>query len=216
MSVMTPYSPVAQIPMVHVVDDDEGVRKALVRLLTVSGYAVRDYSNASSFLNELDRGSPGCLLLDFRMPDLSGLDVFKALNTIAPALPVILITGHGDIDLSVKIMRLGAVDFLTKPFEEERLLLSIRTAIGLSIARHRDHQERSRLQRRYDMLTKREREVCGLVGMGLLNKQVAYRLGIAEKTIKIHRARVMAKLDVKSVAELVRFVDRLHPAAPAR
>ncbi len=213
---MTPHSLVAENPTVHVVDDDEGVRRALGRLLTVSGYAVRDYSSASSFLNELDRDSHGCLLLDFRMPDLSGLDVFKALNTVTPALPVILITGYGDIDLSVKVMRLGAVDFLTKPFEEERLLLSIRTAIGLSIERHRDHQERSGLQKRYDRLTKREREVCDLVGTGLLNKQVASRLGIAEKTIKIHRARVMAKLDVKSVAELVRFVDRLHLAARAR
>ncbi len=211
---MMRHSAEAQTPIVHVVDDDESVRRGLVRLLTVSGYESRDYADAGSFLGGLDRRRPGCLLLDFRMPDRSGLDVFMALSDVAPALPVILITGHGNIDLSVKVMRMGAVDCLTKPFEAEALLQSIRTAVDLSVARHREHQERSWLQSRFERLTTREREVCRLVALGLLNKQIATRLGIAEKTIKIHRARAVAKLEVKSVAELVRFVDRLCPPNP--
>jgi FixJ family two-component response regulator len=195
---------------VFVVDDDASVRKALGRLLASAGYAVETFASAREFL---DRGhhqdTPGGVVLDVSMPGLSGLDLQQELKAFTPPLPIIFITGHGDIPTSVRAMKDGAVDFLTKPVDDRDLLSVIKLAMARNVEARQRSMELQELRRRADTLTPREREVMALVVRGRLNKQTAAELGTAEKTIKVHRARVIQKMGVESLSELVRMAEKL-------
>ena len=195
---------------VFVVDDDASVRKAFARLLTSAGYAVETFTSAREFLDR-DRTPciPGCVVLDIRMPGLSGLDLQRELKTFRPEPSIIFITGHGDVSSSVQAMKGGAVDFLTKPVNDAELLAAIAQAVERNREACERHAELLELQQRADKLTPREREVMGLVVRGWLNKQVAAELGTVEKTIKVHRARVLEKMGAASLAELVRKAEKL-------
>lgn len=194
---------------VHVLDDDPTIRRSVARLLKASGWPVTVHESISGFLDASVSGSAGCLLLDVRLGQASGLDLLEALEHDRSPLGVVLISGFGDVASTVRAMRHGAVDFLTKPFEEHDLLAAVSAAAERSQARASEMGELSRAVERFDRLTPREREVCVLVSQGLLNKQIAGKLGMAEKTVKVHRGRVMSKMAVGSVAELVRLVDRV-------
>jgi FixJ family two-component response regulator len=200
-----------EIPTIAVVDDDDSVRRALTRLLTASGYQVRAFSSAKEFLDErfpVD-GNPGCLLIDVRMPELGGLELQTALVNAGIESGIVFMTGHGDVQTGVRAMKSGAVDFLLKPFTDDELL----DAVGRALVRHAEvraeHREIGELEHRAAKLTRREKEVCSLVVAGKLNKQIAAALGTSEKTVKVHRSRVMAKMEAASLAELVRTVERL-------
>jgi FixJ family two-component response regulator len=194
---------------VFVVDDDASVRKALARSIQTAGLNVKTFASAREFLDQgLARG-PGCLVLDVRMPGLSGLDLQAELNRRNVRTPVIFITGHGDIPVTVKAMKGGAADFLPKPFKVKDLLRVIQEALKKDERLQASRAENTEVQRRIQTLTPREREVLGLVVKGLLNKQIAAELGAAERTVKVHRGRVMHKMQVQSVAELVRAVERV-------
>ena len=210
------------VAVIHVVDDDELLRIALVRLLRAKGYEVRTYASAGEFLLELLPPGPGCVVLDLRMPGPSGLELQAALGRHEIALPIIFLTGHGDVASSVRAMKAGAVDFLTKPVEPEVLLSAIDAALA------RDREARSVREglavakARWATLTERERAVFARVVVGALNKQVAAEFGITERTVKAHRAQVMAKMGTRSLAELVLMADLLRvsggiapPADPA-
>lgn len=189
---------------VFLVDDDPSVRKALARLIKSAGHQVQSFASAREFLDSgCGNQGPACLVLDIRMPGLSGIDLQRELQTANVILPIIFITGHGDIPTSVKAMKAGAVDFLPKPVQDTELLRAIRQAVARAV---HDRAERAKLediQSRMNTLTPREREVMALVVRGRLNKQIAGELGTVEKTIKVHRARVMRKMQVKSLAKLV-------------
>jgi len=195
---------------VFVVDDEPSVQTALVRLLVSAGYQARGFFSARAFLAEYRPVAPGCLILDLQMPEVTGLDLLETLRVMDSALSVIFVSGRGDVPATAKAMKLGAVDFLTKPVDEAVLLDAVASASQLSTERWIEREEQAQLTERHRRLTPREREVCALVARGRLNKQIAFDLGTSEKTIKVHRARVMVKLGVGSVAELVRFVDRLQ------
>jgi FixJ family two-component response regulator len=202
-------------PIVHVVDDDDSVRTAVQRLLQAAGYEVRGYASAGEFLlGRSDRDAPGCVVLDVRMPGPSGLDLQEALARLEVPVPIVFLTGHGDIPTSVRAMKAGAVDFLTKPVSREALLAAVRSALG------RDAEARAARARvqawhsRFASLTPREREVFAGVVAGKLNKQIAAELGTAERTVKAHRAQVMEKMQVASLAELVHVAEQLHAAVP--
>jgi len=197
-------------PSVFVVDDEPSVQTALVRLLVSAGYQARGFFSARAFLAEYRPVAPGCLILDLQMPEVTGLDLLETLRVMDSALSVIFVSGRGDVPATAKAMKLGAVDFLTKPVDEAVLLDAVASASQLSTERWIEREEQAQLTERHRRLTPREREVCALVARGRLNKQIAFDLGTSEKTIKVHRARVMVKLGVGSVAELVRFVDRLQ------
>jgi RNA polymerase sigma factor (sigma-70 family) len=195
---------------VHVIDDDASVRTALMRLLRSASHSVREFPSAEAFLDQCRIDLPGCLLLDVRMPSSSGLDLVEALERRGSPFSAILMTGWGEIQDSVKAMKLGAVDFLTKPLDDAKILQSVDLALKVSLDRYQQKLDTARLSELFGHLTPRERQVCELVSQGLPNKQIASQLGASEKTVKIHRGRVMTKLAVGSVAELVRFVDRLN------
>lgn len=192
--------------IVYVVDDDDDVRRGIERLLRASGYACRSFSNAVAFLDAGIRPSgPVCLVLDIRMPSMSGVELQTRLTELDLFIPIIFVTGHGDIPTCVKTLKAGAVSFLSKPFDEQALLSAVDEALNLS---KNEFEKQTRLvdvKRRYDLLTSRERDVFAGVVRGLLNKQIGDELGIAEKTVKVHRARVMEKMAVESVASLVRL-----------
>jgi FixJ family two-component response regulator len=207
-----PVSVTVTSSSVYVIDDDSSVRTALGRLLRSASHTVYEFPSAEAFLRECRLDVPGVLLLDLKMPSLSGLELVEALERRNSPFTAVLMTGWGEIRDSVKAMKLGAVDFLTKPLDDAQILSSVQFAMGLSWQRYRQKLETARLRELFERLTPRERQVCDLVSLGLPNKQIADRLGAAEKTVKIHRGRVMSKLAVGSVAELVRFVDRLQPA----
>jgi len=199
---------------IYLVDDQPAVLKALSRLLGSAGYAVQSYASASAFLASVDAQAEGCLILDLAMPDMDGLALQQALSERASLLPVIFLTGHGDIDSGVRAMKLGAADFLTKPVDAERLLDAVAQACASNQRARDSDQELASIRQRLASLTPRETEVLNLIVEGLLNKQVAAALGAAEKTIKVHRARVMAKMAVRSLTVLVRMVDRARQAGP--
>ena len=207
-----PRSPVS--PAVHVVDDDASFRKSLLRLLKAHGFAAQAYDSALDFLKSGLAARTGCIVLDVRMPGLSGLDLQAELAKAECAMPVIFLTGHGDIPMSVQAMKKGAVDFLTKPVDEENLLVAIRNALSRNEKHLRERAEIEAVGGRVGTLTERELEVMRHVIAGELNKQIGERLGVVEKTIKVHRARVMEKMGVPSVAELVRLCA-LAGIAPA-
>jgi len=201
-------------PVVFVVDDDSSVRDSLRRLISSVGFGVEVFPSAQAFLKARRPDVPGCLVLDVRLPGLSGLDLQRELAETDAALPIIFLTGHGDIPMSVRAMKAGAVEFLTKPFREQDLLDAIRSAIERDRVMRIDRQEVSALRSRYGSLTPRERDVLTHIVAGLLNKQIAGELGTSEATVKEQRAHVMTKMQAGSVAELVRFAARLG-IAPA-
>src|SRR5262245_59275043 len=198
---------------VHVVDDDAGMRKALGRILEAAGYVVRTYASAGDFLLADKADGPACLVLDVRMPGPSGLELQQSLARQEGSLPVVFLSGHGDIPMTVRALKAGAVDFLTKPVEGKALLAAIETALAQDAARRSERDELRALRERYDSLSAREREVFAQVVTGKLNKQIAGDIGAAERTVKAHRARVMEKMDAGSVADLVRMAGRLGVSA---
>jgi FixJ family two-component response regulator len=201
--------------VVYVVDDDESVRRSLARLMRSAGLAAETFPSAQAFLDRQLPDRTACLVLDVRLPGLSGLDLQGALSETERSVPIIFITGHGSVPMSVQAMKRGAVDFLQKPFDEDDLLAAIGRAFATYRATRADRTERLAIQRRFDTLTSRERQVMGLVVAGRLNKQIAADLGAAEKTIKIHRGRVMRKMEADSVADLVRMSQRIGIQPPA-
>jgi FixJ family two-component response regulator len=193
---------------VFVVDDDEGVLRSLSRLLRSAGYEPASYGSAEEFLSGLTPDVSGCVVLDLSMPGLDGLALQRELSARGGALPVVFVSGRGDVPKSVLAMKEGAVDFLTKPVKSAALLSAVEKALGRARDRRADRIAAEELTRRLDALTPREREVLEGVVAGLLNKQIASRLGIAEQTVKVHRARVMEKMGADSLADLVRMADR--------
>jgi FixJ family two-component response regulator len=195
---------------VFLIDDDPSVRRALARVIKSAGYHVQTFVSAGEFLNTMPNAPrPACLVLDVRMPGLSGIDLQRELGLTNIVLPIIFITGHGDIPMTVKAMKAGAVDFLPKPVHDADLLRAIGQALARAVHDRAELDAAQDIQSRFEKLTPREREVMRLVVKGWLNKQIAFELGIVEKTIKVHRARVMDKMQVGSVAELVRAAERM-------
>jgi FixJ family two-component response regulator len=201
--------------VVYVVDDDESVRRSLARLLRAAGRTAETFPSAQAFLDRELPDRTACLVLDVRLPGLSGLDLQGALARAGRIVPIVFITGHGNVPMSVQAMKDGAVDFLQKPFDEAALLAAIDRALDRCREARADRAQRITIQQRFDTLTPRERQVLGLVVAGLLNKQIAASLGAAEKTIKIHRGRVMHKMEATSVADLVRMSQRIGVPVPA-
>lgn len=201
-------------PRVFVVDDDPSVRKSLVRLIEASGYAAEAFASAREFLARAPGAGPSCLVLDVRMPGITGLDLQRTLATALHRIPIVFMTGYGDVKTSVTAMRAGAVDFLTKPFDAKSLLEAIHRALRQDERTRDDESRTADVLGRVKLLTPRETEVFTLVVTGMLNKQIAGHLGIAEKTVKVHRARVMEKMRAGSVAELVRLADRAGVIVP--
>jgi len=197
-----------QMFTIFLVDDDPGVLKALSRLLRANGYEVRSFASPQEFLARHDPGMPGCAVLDVAMPGLDGLALQQALTSEGTHRPVIFITGKGDIPTSVRAMKAGAVDFLTKPVSDRDLLAAIARAEEQDAKSRRAHAEVAAIQARITTLTPRERQVLGHVVTGRLNKQIAGDLGTVEKTIKVHRSRMMEKLGVRTVADLVRLAEK--------
>ena len=193
---------------VFVVDDDPAVRKSLSRLLRSAGLEALTFGSPEEFLRRLDREAAGCAILDVAMPGLDGLALQRELSSLGSELPVIFLTGHGDIPKSVQAMKGGATDFLTKPVDDEVLLGAVRRALEADRAARQDRRQIAEIRGRLGALTSREREVLEGVVAGRLNKQIAGDLGIAEKTVKVHRGRVMQKMRAVSLAELVRLADR--------
>ena len=202
-------------PTILVVDDDASVREAVAGLLRSVGHDVRVFASSQEFLGSQRPEGPSCLILDVRMPGLSGLDLQKELARSHPGLPIIFITGHGDIPMTVTAMKAGAVEFLTKPFRDQDLLDAVRHGIDRDRDRLRREGAVDSDRRRYETLTAREREIFRLVASGKLNKQAAATLGISEITVKVHRGQVMRKMKAASLAELLQMAGRLESYARA-
>ena len=200
--------------LVYVVDDDASVRTAIGRLLRSVGLEIQLFASATEFLAFARPERPGCVVLDVRMPRLSGLDLQKALAAAGATLPIIFVTGHADVPMSVRAMKAGAVDFLPKPFHDQDLLDAVQRAIAADRERRLRESGLAAIRGVYETLTPREREVLSYVVSGALNKQIAGSLGTSEKTIKVHRARIMDKMGVESLADLVRLAGRLGVQGP--
>jgi RNA polymerase sigma factor (sigma-70 family) len=200
-------------PVVFVVDDDPSVRSSLKFLLSTVGLRVESFVSADTFLQKNPPDAPSCLVLDVRLPGLSGLDFQHELAARNIRIPIVFVTGHGDIPMSVRAMKAGAVEFLTKPFRDQDLLDAIRIALERDRARREQEKEATELQQRFGSLTPREREVIFMVVSGMLNKQIAGQLGTAENTVKVQRSRAMEKLNAQSLADLVRMIEKLKGPA---
>lgn len=200
-------------PVVYVIDDDASFRKAVSRLLRSAGLAVETLASAGEFLERPTEDRPSCLVLDIRMPGPSGMDLQVALQEAQRDIPIVFVTGHGDVSTGVRAMKGGAVDFLEKPFRGQDLLACVQRGLARSQQSQVERAERAAVERRFVTLTARERDVLRLVVTGLLNKQIAGELGIAEQTVKIHRGHVTQKMQAGSVAELIQMVGKLGPRA---
>lgn len=196
-------------PCAYVVDDIELNREMLAGLLSSAGIAASSYPSAQRFLSAFDPGRPGCLLLDIRMPGMSGLELQAELNRRGVVLPVVMITAHADVPIAIQAMREGAYEFIEKPVDNRHLLDVVRRAFEISVARLRDQSERDSIRHRYETLSAREVQVLDAMVDGRLNKQIAYDLGISQRTVEVHRANVMEKMRASSLAELVRLTIRL-------
>ena len=206
---MTPAVKSQQQPIVFVVDDDISVRESLELLIQFAGWQPEIFASAEEFLAHPRTATPSCLVLDVSLPDLNGLELQKLIASERTDMPIIFITGHGDVPMSVQAMKAGAVEFLTKPFDDEVLLSAIRHAIERSAAVLEDQAELTTLQSSYESLTPRERDIMLFVVAGMLNKQIGVRLGISEITVKAHRGKVMQKMKADSLADLVKAAVRL-------
>ena len=200
----------SQAPVVFVVDDDPSVRSSLKFLMSSVGLQVESFDSADALLQRKLPDAPSCLVLDVRLRGLSGLDFQRELAARNCHMPIIFITGHGDIPMSVRAMKAGAVEFLTKPFRDQDLLDAVRIALEKDRERRERKKEVSDLEERYNSLTPREQEVISMVVSGMLNKQIADQLATAENTVKVHRSRAMEKMQAQSVAELVKMIDKLE------
>jgi FixJ family two-component response regulator len=198
--------------IVYVIDDDFYVRESIEDLLRSVGHEVRSYGSVEAFLDDRRIDLPTCLVLDVRLPDTSGLEFQRLQESIGIRFPIVFITGHGDIPMSVAAMKAGAIEFLTKPFRDQDLLDAVHAGIALDRRRRADEEALTELRARYTSLTPREQETMALVVSGLLNKQIAAELGLSEMTVKVHRAQVMRKMNAPSLAELVRIADSLNAA----
>jgi FixJ family two-component response regulator len=214
-SQMTTHAGSQIAPVVYVVDDDISVRESLEHLIRHEGMEVETFPSAQEFLTHRSRSAPSCLVLDVSLPGLNGLELQQRVSGEQPDMPIIFITGHGDIPMTVRAMKAGAVEFLTKPFADHVLLQAIHSAIDRSVVHHARSEELHALKARYAELTPREREVMGLVVLGLLNKQVADELDISEVTVKAHRGSMMRKMQANSFAELVNMAARLRLRRPS-
>jgi two-component system response regulator FixJ len=203
-------------PMVHIIDDDDAVRDSLALLLGSAGFAVQTYDSAVAFLAVAPGLTAGCVLTDVRMPDVDGLALQGRLNEAGTPLPVIVMTGHGDVPIAVAALKAGAVDFLEKPFDDERLIAAVRAALDSSRAAQRHAAAMADFAARLASLTPREREVLDLLVVGNPNKTIAYDLGTSPRTVEVHRARVMEKMGAHNLAELVRMVIAAEAASSAQ
>jgi FixJ family two-component response regulator len=197
-------------PTIYIVDDDPSVRSSLCLLLESAGHEVICFNSAKEFLEfRFDATTAHCLILDVKMPDLSGIELQKELASIDNPIPIIFITGHGDIPMGVQAMKDGAVNFLSKPFDDQQLLDSINEALKRDIISRKKHSEQDQIRQKIDTLSPRENEVLRYLITGMLNKQIAYKLNISERTVKAHRKQVLDKMGIQSIAELVRLTEKI-------
>jgi RNA polymerase sigma factor (sigma-70 family) len=202
-----------QTPVVFVVDDDPSVRSSLKFLLGSVGLQVESFESAETFLQRKPPDAPSCLVLDVRLRGLSGLDFQRELAARNIRIPIVFVTGHGDIPMSVRAMKAGAIEFLTKPYRDQDLLDAVRIAVERDRTRREQEKDLTDLRQRFDSLTPREQEVISMVVSGMLNKQIAGELGTAENTVKVHRSRAMEKMNAQSFADLVRMIEKLKGPA---
>jgi len=207
---MTAARAIPTAPLVVVIDDDPSIRSSLKFLLSTVGLQAATFDSADGFLHTNFPDVPSCLVLDVRLPGLSGLDFQRELAARNICIPIIFLTGHGDIPMSVRAMKAGAIEFLTKPFRDQDLLDAVRVALDRDRKRREQETQMADFRHRFDSLTHREQEVVSMVVAGMLNKQIAAELGTAENTVKVHRSRAMEKMQAQSVAELVKMIDKLE------
>jgi len=205
---------VTRAPVVFVIDDDPSVRSSLKFLISTVGLQVESFDSAETFLNRKPPDTASCLVLDVRLRGLSGLDFQRELAARNIRIPIVFVTGHGDIPMSVRAMKAGAVEFLTKPFRDQDLLDAVHIALERDRARREHEKEVTELQQCFESLTPREREVISMVVSGMLNKQIAGKLGTAENTVKVHRSRAIEKMHAQSLADLVRMIEKLKGPSP--